>query len=890
MAVTIASTSEYLLANNSSAVSIAKPSGLQVGDLMIAIIAGRSSISEPAGWTIVEESSQAYSVWGIYKRIANENDVQNVTSWSFNTGAAPGGGKIFRIPKGDFYNVQLGTGAITPNVNSNLVFLMSVASDNDSDETTFSGYSITGASSPAFTETFDNYGLESSYRVSMGIAYANYDSTTQISAFNITLDQSPDENIKRIILVGEKLNVSTVSIDTDVREFMISASGSINHVGLSNIQRKGFASLKASSGDISIVPLVNPSFNLTDILWIVGAGTLVRSTEQALTSYSGKLSWSSGNEAYAEQHFESSFYRGKTITFGCWIYNADPTKTAFIVIYDHNGSGYEPSYSSAHTGNSTWQFLTCKKTIRSDADDVFLRISLTTSSAASAYFDDAIAFVSSSSGDIKINHDIATYLGASSFSNYIYGLDIDKDYRAVAFAQNEAYTECGLTLPTKTLKNPNKKFRPLSQTKFINDANLVSYYPLTSNADDYKNAHNGTATDVTYTSGKFGNAATFNGTSSKIDTGYSFDYPERTFIFWAKWENSVCLCSRTANNVQGFDFWTMLGFANATGIRFTTSSLNAESNKILGIINDGKWHHFAIRFSEANNAIYFFIDGILRETIAITGTITDTANLFIGYRPTNIAYGKGQIQDLAIFDRSVTWREIYDIYAGVTLGEYPINQNTKLYMSMNAGAFDKSVNGFHGTLKNVIFGDVNGKFGEGALFNTLPSYIDNGTSIQLGTGDFTISLWMNSTQAQTENYFPRLVSIETTGFPRYAMNLISYGTTIYSQCFFEIYSNDAGVNVIGVNVRDGKWHNIVATKTSNAITIYVDGKKINSASHSLGTISNNSVATIGSSALGAYAINGQYTGKLDEVIIEDGAWSQSKVAKYYQSSRAMFGV
>ena len=39
------------------------------------------------------------------------------------------------------------------------------------------------------------------------------------------------------------------------------------------------------------------------------------------------------------------------------------------------------------------------------------------------------------------------------------------------------------------------KFRPLSETKFINDANLVAYYPLDGNSTDVKNGYNGTDTN-----------------------------------------------------------------------------------------------------------------------------------------------------------------------------------------------------------------------------------------------------------------------------------------------------------------------------------------------------------------------------------------------------------
>ena len=60
-------------------------------------------------------------------------------------------------------------------------------------------------------------------------------------------------------------------------------------------------------------------------------------------------------------------------------------------------------------------------------------------------------------------------------------------------------------------------FRPLSATKFINDANLVSYWKLDGNSNDSKGSNNGTDTGMSYSAGLFDSAGVFNGSSSNIN-------------------------------------------------------------------------------------------------------------------------------------------------------------------------------------------------------------------------------------------------------------------------------------------------------------------------------------------------------------------------------------
>ena len=79
------------------------------------------------------------------------------------------------------------------------------------------------------------------------------------------------------------------------------------------------------------------------------------------------------------------YWRGRTITFGCWVY-ATVANRACLRIYDPE-SGVV--YSPYHTGNSTWQWLNVSSTINISASSVSLSCFVSTGDT-SAYFDGAM--------------------------------------------------------------------------------------------------------------------------------------------------------------------------------------------------------------------------------------------------------------------------------------------------------------------------------------------------------------------------------------------------------------------------------------------------------------------------------------------------------------------
>lgn len=208
--INIRSSALYLISNGSGTAAIPRPSGLIAGDTMLAFInSARGGISTaPAGWTVVGSNNLTYGFVTVYKKVA---DAADVAASTFNwTSSYPIGGIIYAIAESSG-SIQMSTGGLTPTSSNSLAFLVGMSSDNDSDSCTFSGYSVAGGASPAFTENYDSWSGSSTYYAAMGVASALYQSAGAITSFNVTADATPDETSRFLVLVA---GVNAPSIET----------------------------------------------------------------------------------------------------------------------------------------------------------------------------------------------------------------------------------------------------------------------------------------------------------------------------------------------------------------------------------------------------------------------------------------------------------------------------------------------------------------------------------------------------------------------------------------------------------------------------------------------------------------------------------------------------
>lgn len=177
-----------------------------------------------------------------------------------------------------------------------------------------------------------------------------------------------------------------------------------------------------------------------------------------------------------------------------------------------------------------------------------------------------------------------------------------------------------------------------------------------------------------------------------------------------------------------------------------------------------------------------------------------------------------------------------------------------------------------GTRYNFTNGYVTGKYGYGLDFNsTAEQYVDygNDTSLNFGSGDFSVELWVKTTQVG-HGVLSKYDFINDIG---YIFSIESYGG--YFGVFDGVVYPDATSTT---NVSDGTWHHIVGIRNGDNVTIYVDGDWEDTESQ--GTMGSTDVTD--DLLMGYYNGWGDYfNGTIDNVRIWDRALTEEEIESLY---------
>jgi len=215
-----------------------------------------------------------------------------------------------------------------------------------------------------------------------------------------------------------------------------------------------------------------------------------------------------------------------------------------------------------------------------------------------------------------------------------------------------------------------------------------------------------------------------------------------------------------------------------------------------------------------------------------------------------------------------------------TLGEYigAGSGTTKLLLHLNGSSTDSSGNNNNGTDTAITY--VDGKFGKCASFNGSSSNISISDTASLKiTGNITISAWINPSSAPTFTCVAGKFLNSTNKSYWLAFNGGKAGMYISTNG-----SNQTG-EALSQTLSNGVWYNVVGTYDGTNTKIYVNGSLANSIGQTGGI--NDSTGSFAVGKLGSLSSD-YFPGKIDEVIIENRAWTASEIKKYYTYSLGRF--
>ena len=232
----------------------------------------------------------------------------------------------------------------------------------------------------------------------------------------------------------------------------------------------------------------------------------------------------------------------------------------------------------------------------------------------------------------------------------------------------------------------------LYYTPLYSDPSLISYWRFEGNSNDSKSTNNGTDTNVIYSAsnGKFGQGASFAGSSSKSevvlpDASNLRPVSALTVSYWIKVPSGGTQEPFSDyNNLSGNKFGYGFEIEDNGTIEFLIEHDSPDDYQISSSasICDGLWH--LITGVWDGSYIYLYIDGVSAVTNVSAPSINYASNQYatigsVGYGAGIYGeYLNGDMDDLAVFSRALTTTEISNLYTGnwppptLTVHEYPV--------------------------------------------------------------------------------------------------------------------------------------------------------------------------------------------------------------------------
>jgi hypothetical protein len=188
----------------------------------------------------------------------------------------------------------------------------------------------------------------------------------------------------------------------------------------------------------------------------------------------------------------------------------------------------------------------------------------------------------------------------------------------------------------------------------------VAYYELESNANDSSgNGYNGTATAISYATGKVGNAATFNGSTSFISVANNAAFRPAAFSvsLWAKTSANTVLFARNYGNVN-FRGWGVRSAPASGAAGFWVGGGSWLDSATA--INTNAWRHIVCTY--ASTACTIYVDGASVATGTRTANLTDSVAMEFGRNESGGGYFAMNFDEFSFFSRALSAAEVLAQY------------------------------------------------------------------------------------------------------------------------------------------------------------------------------------------------------------------------------------
>lgn len=215
----------------------------------------------------------------------------------------------------------------------------------------------------------------------------------------------------------------------------------------------------------------------------------------------------------------------------------------------------------------------------------------------------------------------------------------------------------------------------LSQTSLMPESTTKAYWSFNASSSvDNKNSNNGSDTSMTYSSGKYGAAAVFDGSSSTILVANSSDLNVgASFVSLVAWVNPTNFSSTRGIISKGFEsanqgryrmYFDTSGFLN-----FRVVAGSGRGHRSNNAVTSGVWSHVvAVCDLNGGTTPTFYINGVSQSTTLVDGSagtytaVSETNQLGIGCTSNGSNKFLGSIDDAAVINKQLSQAEVTALY------------------------------------------------------------------------------------------------------------------------------------------------------------------------------------------------------------------------------------
>lgn len=347
---------------------------------------------------------------------------------------------------------------------------------------------------------------------------------------------------------------------------------------------------------------------------------------------------------------------------------------------------------------------------------------------------------------------------------------------------------------------------------------------------------------------------------------------------------------RTSGGAGGAATWM-----NTTNVNAPTNwvSIGSTTNHGAIIVTEGFPPPMPVIFGARTNRVY------LGQSITYTAAVTnDTPTPLLQWTLNGVDIPGATNLVLALPPQANVGTYVYSFKAGNVTATNTTLTRTLIVAPVNARAItpiahwhfdelpgstiagDSTTNGFIGTLSATGAAFIASTRSGNALSlsRTNGGFVTMGNVLPLTNADFTIALWMQSTDTVYSTLLGKRIANQTNGYAVAMNNTTGFGAANKASLYTSTptSSNRDPRSTTGIN--DGQWHQVVAIHRGDGSQnqIFVDGSPVE-ASTTANVILTNDAAF----CIGAILSNGvpaaSYTGLIDEVQIFDRALNNEQI-------------